>query len=66
MNISEQLNEIVASRGIKQNFISDKTGWTVDKVSKTLRGERKLTAEELLMLCNILDIDPNIFRTAAA
>lgn len=65
MNINLKIKEIVESRGIKQSHICEKTGMTTDSVSRILKGTRKITAEEFLTLCEVLDIDPNIFRQTA-
>lgn len=62
MRVHEQLNSYVEERGIKQSFISEKTGMNKDLVSRVLRGDRKLQADEFLKICEVLDIDPNMFR----
>ena len=65
MRINKMFNKIVTERGIKQTYIAEKTGWSNDKVSKLLRGALKLTAEDFLTLCNVLDLDPADFRAPA-
>lgn len=65
MRINEMFNKIVTERGIKQTYIAEKTGWSNDKVSKLLRGALKMTAEDFLTLCSVLDINPSDFRISA-
>lgn len=65
MRINEMFNKIVAERGIKQTYIAEKTGWSNDKVSKLLRGALKMTAEDFLTLCAVLDLNPSDFRATA-
>lgn len=65
MRINEMFNKIVTERGIKQTYIAEKTGWSNDKVSKLLRGALKMTAEDFLTLCSVLDLNPNEFRVSA-
>lgn len=65
MSINLRLKEIVESRGIKQSFICEKTGMTTDAVSRILNGTRKITGEELLSICELLEIDPRILRKTA-
>lgn len=65
MRINEMFNKIVNERGIKQTYIAEKTGWSNDKVSKLLRGALKMTAEDFLTLCNVLDLNPSDFRATA-
>lgn len=65
MNINLRLKEIVESRGIKQVYICEKTGWSADTVSRILNGTRKITGEELLTLCDLFDVDPRNLRKTA-
>ncbi|MBE6904336.1 MAG: helix-turn-helix transcriptional regulator [Ruminococcaceae bacterium] len=62
MKIKEQLNTYISENGIKQIYIAQKTGLTADTVSKMLNGSRRILADEFLLICNALNIDPNIFR----
>lgn len=63
MPIYQRFAKILELRGIKQSFIVKATGMTKDAVSNFLAGKRKLTAEEFLAWCDVLNIDPNIFRS---
>lgn len=65
MNINLKFKEIVEERGIKQASICEKTGMTPDSISRIFMGKRKISADEFLTLCSVLDIDPNIFREPA-
>lgn len=65
MGINLRLREIIESRGIKQTYICEKTGMTADAVSRILNGTRKITGEELLNLCELLEVDPRSLRTPA-
>lgn len=66
MKINRLMDEIVKEKGLKQTYLAERVGMTPDAVSKILRGERKLTAEEFLVFCDVLDVNPNVFRTTAA
>lgn len=66
MNINKQLNDYVNRNGIKQIYISQKTGLSPDTISKILNGNRKILAEEFLLICTALNIDPNMFRKKTA
>lgn len=66
MSINERLNEYVTANGIKQIYIAQKTGLTADTVSKILNGNRRILADEFLLICTVLEIDPNIFRAQKA
>lgn len=62
MYINQKLNEYVTDNGIKQIYIVQKTGLSADTISKILKGKRRILADEFLIICAALDIDPNIFR----
>lgn len=66
MKINRTMAEIVASKGIKQAYLAKETGMSPDTISKILRGERKILAEEFLLLCDVLEVSPEIFRNTAA
>ena len=64
-SINLRLKEIIESRGIKQSYISEQIGMTTDAISRILKGTRKITGEELLNICDLLDIDPRSLRKTA-
>lgn len=66
MSINERLSVYVSENGIKQVHIAQKTGLTPDTISKMLNGSRRILADEFLLICNALNIDPNIFRNKSA
>ena len=65
MDINLKFREIIESRGLKQSYVCDKTGMSSDCISRILNGHRKITAEEFLSICEVLNIDPNVFRQSA-
>ena len=65
MSINLRLKEIVESKGIKQSYICERTGMSADAVSRILNGTRKITGEELLNFCDILNVDPRSLRQPA-
>lgn len=66
MNINLHLREIIDERGIKQSYICRKTGMTADCISRILNSARKITADELLDICEALEIDPRELREKSA
>lgn len=62
MDVATGIRKIVDDRGIKRVHISERTGIPVDTISKILNNKRKLNADEFLIICTALDIDPNMFR----
>lgn len=57
MTAAERIKGILESRGIKYVFISQKTGIPVNKISCALNGKRRLPADEMIAICNAVNID---------
>lgn len=58
MSINAYLSNYMRRHGIKQSYLSSKTGLSPDAISRIMRNERKITAEEFLEICFALKIDP--------
>lgn len=54
--------DFVKKRGITMVAISQNTGISYDKIRRSFTSNRPLTADELLMVCSYLDVDPMAFR----
>lgn len=62
-NIIKFLNDYLSEHGIKQSFVAEKTGISADLISKTLKGERRLLADEFIRICKAIKIpDTEIAR----
>lgn len=57
--VSNYLKEYFKERNINQFEIENKTGISQSKISLSLNGKRKFTAEELLKIAIEFDIDLN-------
>lgn len=64
MYINQMLSNYVAKNGIKQIYIAKKTGIDTNTISQILTGKRRILADEFLLICVALDLDPNYFRRA--
>ena len=62
---AEIAGQIGSETTARAAVLSEKTGLSADVISKILRSERKMTAEEFLAICDALDINPNEFRATA-
>ena len=65
MNVNAKLREYVDREGIKQSYICEQTGMSADAVSRILRSNRKITADEFLNFCIVLKLDPRSFIKSA-
>ena len=65
MRINNLLKDYLNSNGIKQSHVCDETGIRRDTMWKILQGQRKITAEEFLCICDALNINPDVFRCSS-
>lgn len=66
LSLHEKLKKIVEEKGIKQSYLCEHTGMTADAISRILNSNRKVTAEEFLGICQVLDVDPRQFFKQSA
>lgn len=57
--ISNYLKEYFKEENISQYEIERRTGIARSKLNLSLNGKRKLTAEELILMAKVLDLDLN-------
>ena len=57
--ISNYLKEYFKNNNISQYEIASKIGLSQSKVNLSLNGKRKITAEELIKIANVYDLDLN-------
>lgn len=63
--VVDVINNTITDLGIKQKIIAEKIGVSEDRVSRILSGKSKMLADEMINICVLLDIDPNVFRQPA-
>lgn len=61
MTIEAKIKKYLQENGIKQNWLSEKTGIHDNKISLTLNGHRRLTFAEYELICGALDIPVDTF-----
>ena len=59
MKVYEKISKYIENHGIKQTYISDKTGIPNNKLSAILNGKRKFEVEEFILILGALNIDAN-------
>ena len=68
MTIEARIKDYVSKSGLKQTYLSEKTGIAANKLSLTLNGHRRLTFPEYELICGALEIPVDKFlkpRTVA-
>lgn len=61
MKIYQKISDYINKNGIKQKFISDKTGIPENTLSMILNGKRKMDADEFVEIILSLGVDANYF-----
>lgn len=57
MKAAEKIKTLVESKGVSYTFISQETGIPVNAISRSLMGKRRLPADEMILICNVIGID---------
>lgn len=57
--IWQRLKDFIEEKGIKQDYISKRSGIKPTTLSLILNGKRKLDADELEAILDILELEPN-------
>lgn len=65
MTPEQWLSTQIKEKGIKQRFISDKTGISYQKISASLTGRRNFKTEEFLSVCAVTGINPTNYPVHA-
>lgn len=61
MRVYQKIKKYLEENGIKQKFLSDKTGIPENTLSMMLSGSRKIDADELVKIVISLNLDANYF-----
>lgn len=61
MKVYQKVALYISKNGIKQKFISDKTGIPENVLSMILNGKRKMDADEFVEIVIALNVDANKF-----
>ena len=61
MKIYQKISKYITENGIKQKYISEKSGIPENALSMILNGKRKLDADEFVEIILVLGVDANYF-----
>lgn len=64
--LSTKIKKYLVENGIKQIFLSEKTGIPISKLNAMLNGKRKIPAEDYFLICEALNIDASELYNATA
>ena len=57
--IIQNIRTIIKEKGVKQNFVANKAGFTPQEFNNILCSRQLLKTESIVNLCNALDVTPN-------
>lgn len=64
-NIIEVINNRINERGMTLTTVGTRANINPELLSRTLKGQRKLKADELVDLCRVLDLTMDDFKEPA-
>lgn len=59
MRVYEKIKKYMEDKGIKQTYVSEKTGIPENTLSMILNGKRNLGADEMVEIFKALEVTPN-------
>ncbi len=61
MEANKKINDYLKEHGISQAFLAEKLGISSTRMSMMLNAKRKMTADDLIKICKILQVSPEMF-----
>ena len=61
MKVYQKIKQYMDEKGIKQNYVSEKSEIPENTLSMILNGKRKLDADEFIRIVLALDVSPDLF-----
>lgn len=61
MKVFEKVSKYINDNGIKQRYVSEKTGIPENILSAILNGKRKMEADEFINIVIAIGVEPNYF-----
>lgn len=59
--MKEKFREAVRASGMKYRYLAEKIGVKPPTFTAMMRGDRKISMDEFLTICRIINVDPNDF-----
>lgn len=61
MNLYLAIGLYLENNGITQTYLSERSGMTTNALNLSLKGKRKLTADEYIKICDALKVPYDLF-----
>ena len=66
MDVAMSVQKYLKVHGIKQATIAEKCGWSKQRTSNIIRGEKKMDAEEMAAICDAVGVPYDFFYNNAS
>ncbi len=58
--LASNIKEVINQKGIKQNYVAQKSGYTPQQFSNMLSGRKVIGGLDVLRIANALEVTPNV------
>ncbi len=58
--LASNIKEVITERGIKQNYVAQKSGYTPQQFSNMLSGRKIIGGLDVLRIATALEVTPNV------
>lgn len=65
MRVAEAVRDYLVAHGIKQTYLAKECGWTKQKTSSIVSGKKKMTADEMAIICKAINVPYAFFYEIA-
>lgn len=62
----QNIKKLIEMKGFKKKAIAEKMGYSENQFSALLNGRRKVSLEDIIQICNLLEVEPNDIINIAA
>lgn len=57
--VGDKINEIIKAKHLKQSAVGQAAGYDIRRFNDLIHGRRRITADDIIPICKVLDITPN-------
>jgi|GEM_PF-1479827 len=65
MSVEAKIKQAICEKGLRFNYVAEKAGINYVWLNKSLNGKRRMTANELIGLCVVLNLDIDDFTDSS-
>ncbi len=65
MGVAEAVRDYLGENGIKQTHLAERCGWTKQKTNAIVTGRKRMTADEMAVICKAIGLPYAFFYVRA-